>query len=428
MGFRSIRSTTLLIPSIIADLLPINEMTIKKLTFNKPFTQQESIPEAGIERAVEVLRSGRLHRYNVLEGETAEAALLETEFASYMGQKYCLACSSGGYALHIALKAAGIQAGDAVLTNAFTLAPVPGAINNAGGEPVLVEIDEHYCVDLNHLEEMMQTSKARFFMISHMRGHLADMEAVVKLCEQYDVTLIEDCAHTMGAYWNGKKSGTFGKIACFSTQTYKHLNSGEGGFLTSDDAEVMARAIMHSGSYMLFERHDAAPDPSIFNDIKLDTPNYSGRMDNLRAAILRAQLPLLEENCQRWNDRYRVLEKRLSKNPDIQLSQRPEQESYVGSSLQFRVESLRPEQINAFIQSCAERGVELKWFGGEKPHGFTSRYDSWRYLNNKQHLPDTLRILATTFDLRIPLTFDVEDMDLIGEIIADEVDQISISE
>jgi len=396
-----------------------------KPVFSKPFTQQESIPEAGIERAVEVMRSGRLHRYNVVAGETAEAALLESEFAAYMGQAYCLACASGGYALHIALKAAGIQPGDAVLTNAFTLAPVPGAINNAGGEPVLVEIDENYCVDLNHLEAMMQASKARFFMISHMRGHLADMEAVVKLCGQYSVTLIEDCAHTMGAYWNGKKSGTFGKIACFSTQTYKHLNSGEGGFLTTDDADVMARAVMHSGSYMLFERHDAAPEASVFNDIKLDTPNYSGRMDNLRAAILRAQLPLLDENCQRWNNRYQALESRLAQNPNIQLSNRPEQEVYVGSSLQFRVERLTPEQIEPFLQNCAGRGVELKWFGGKEPHGFTSRYDSWRYLGNKQYLPNTLRILATTFDLRIPLTFDVEDMNLIGEIINDEVTQLT---
>jgi len=392
--------------------------------FNKPFTQQESIPEAGIDRAVEILRSGRLHRYNVIEGETAEAALLEKEFAAYMGQPYCLACSSGGYALHIALKAAGIQPGDTVLTNAFTLAPVPGAINNAGGEPVLVEIDQNYCVDLENLEAMMQASKARFFMISHMRGHLADMEAVARLCEQYDVTLIEDCAHTMGAYWNGKKSGTFGRIACFSTQTYKHLNSGEGGFLTTNDAQIMARAIMHSGSYMLFERHDAAPDPSVFNDIKLDTPNYSGRMDNLRAAILRAQLPLLDKNCKRWNDRYQALEKRLAQNSKIQLPQRPEEETYVGSSLQFRVESLQPGQVEQYIQDCAERGVELKWFGGKQPHGFTSRYDSWRYLGNKQHLPNTLRILSTTFDLRIPLTFDENDMQLIGDIISDVVNQV----
>ncbi|MFT5657757.1 MAG: dTDP-4-amino-4,6-dideoxygalactose transaminase [Gammaproteobacteria bacterium] len=392
--------------------------------FSKPFTQQEPIPESGIQRAVEVMRSGRLHRYNVVEGETSEVALLETEFAAYMGQPYCLACASGGYALHIALKAAGIRLGEAVLTNGFTLAPVPGAIDNAGGKPVLVEIDDNYCVDLNHLEQMMQASKARFFMMSHMRGHIADMDAVVALCEKYNVILIEDCAHTMGAYWNGKKSGSFGHVACFSTQTYKHLNSGEGGLLTTDDPELMARAVMHSGSYMLFERHDAAPGVETFKDIKLDTPNYSGRMDNLRAAILRAQLPLLDQNCERWNQRYRELENRLKQSPDIQLSDRPEKERYVASSLQFRVERLKEGQISSFVADCAKRGVELKWFGSADPKGFTSRYDSWRYLESKQHLPNTLKILSTTFDLRIPLTFDVEDMTIIGEIISDVVAQM----
>ena len=392
-----------------------------KTTFNKPFTQQEPIPQAGIERAIEVMRSGRLHRYNVIDGETAETALLETEFASYMGQQYCLACASGGYALHIALKAAGLKAGDKVLTNAFTLAPVPGAINNAGGVPVLVEIDENYNVDLNHLEAMMIESCARYFMISHMRGHIADMDEVVRLCEKHNVMLIEDCAHTMGASWKGRKSGTFGIVACFSTQTYKHMNSGEGGFLTTNNAEIMARAIIHSGSYMLFERHDAAPDPAVFADIKFDTPNYSGRMDNLRAAILRGQLPLLDENCRRWNERYHALEKCLAKNPAVQLSRRPQEEAFVGSSFQFRVEALNADQIESFVQRCAGRGVELKWFGDSEPHGFTSRYDSWRYLDNRQILPNTLRILSTTFDLRIPLTFEVEDMLVIGEVINDVV-------
>lgn len=392
--------------------------------FNKSFTQQESIPESGIERAVEVLRSGRIHRYNVLEGEISQTSLLETEFAAYMEQPYCLACASGGYALHIALKAAGIKSAEAVLTNGFTLAPVPGAIDNAGGKPVLVEIDDNYCVDLNHLEAMMKSSKARFFLMSHMRGHIADMDAVVALCQQYDVALIEDCAHTMGAYWNGKKSGSFGLVACFSTQTYKHLNSGEGGLLTTDNPELMAKAVMHSGSYMLFERHDAAPDVDTFKDIKLDTPNYSGRMDNLRAAILRSQLPLLDDNCERWNKRYRELERRLKQSKHIQLSERRVQEKYVASSLQFRVEPLKEGQMSDFVVNCANRGVELKWFGSAEPQGFTSRYDSWRYIESKQHLPQTLKVLATTFDLRIPLTFDVEDMMIIGEIIDDVVQSI----
>jgi len=96
--------------------------------FTGSFTQQESIPEEGIEAAVAVMRSGRLHRYNTAPGEVAETALLEQEFAAQVGAKYCLAVASGGYAMATALRALGVRHGDRVLTNAFTLAPVPGAI------------------------------------------------------------------------------------------------------------------------------------------------------------------------------------------------------------------------------------------------------------------------------------------------------------
>lgn len=392
-----------------------------KLVFNKSFTQQEAIPQAGIDAAVALLQTGRLHRYNTIAGETSAAAQLEQAFAKHMGQRYCLACTSGGYALHIALKAAGIQPGEPVLSNAFTLAPVPGAIDNAGGKPVLVEIGDNYCVDLAHLESRMQESGARYFMLSHMRGHIADMDAILDLCERHGVTLIEDCAHTMGARWNGRRSGSFGRIGCFSTQTYKHMNSGEGGLLTTDDDDIMARAIIYSGSYMLYERHGTVPALERFRDIRLDTPNYSGRMDNLRAVLLLAQLPGLERNCERWNDRYRGLQAKLAKCAQIRLPQRPEAEYFVGSSLQFRVEALAGDQVEAFIAGCAARGVELKWFGGAEPQGFTSRYDSWRYIEDQQHLPQTTAILANTFDLRIPLTFSVDDMAVIGDIIVDEV-------
>ncbi|OUS30063.1 aminotransferase, partial ['Osedax' symbiont bacterium Rs2_46_30_T18] len=120
-------------------------------TFTKSFTQQEPIPESAIEAAVKVMRSGRLHRYNSAAGERSETDLLEIEFADYMDVPYALACSSGGYALHVALCAAGVQAGDKVLCNAFTLAPVPGAIHNSGAVVVLVDVDENYCIDLDDL-------------------------------------------------------------------------------------------------------------------------------------------------------------------------------------------------------------------------------------------------------------------------------------
>jgi dTDP-4-amino-4,6-dideoxygalactose transaminase len=393
------------------------QTTVTPLTFDKLFTLQEPIPEAGIARAVEIMRSGKLHRYNVAEGEIAEAALLEREFADYLGVSFCLACASGGYALHVALKAAGLSPGDKVLTNAFTLAPVPGAINNAGGVPVLVEIDDNYCVDIDHLESLMKAGDCRFFMISHMRGHLAYMHRIADLCEQHGVILIEDCAHTMGASWDGVASGTFGKVACFSTQTYKHMNSGEGGLLTTNDPQIIARATMHSGSYMLYERHGAGPDASVYQDIRLDTPNYSGRMDNLRAAILRAQLPLLAENGERWNELYRTAERGLAQIEGFLLPHRPSQEYYVGSSIQFRIPAFDESQVAHFLSACARRGVELKWFGSHDPQGFTSRYDSWRYLGEAPVLANTLAILRCTFDMRLPLTFDTDDIDTIVQIV-----------
>ncbi len=396
-------------------------MARNKNRFTKPFTQQEPIPEAAIERAVEIMRQGRLHRYNVADGETSEAALLERDFAAFQGSRYCIACTSGGYALHVALRAAGLKPGDKVLANAYTLAPVPGAIHNAGGVPVFVEIDRDYHIDLADLETKAGASGARFLMLSHMRGHIAEMEAITELCQRHGITMIEDCAHTMGARWNGKRSGNFGNVACFSTQTYKHINSGEGGLITTDDAGLAASAIIHSGSYMLYGRHGAAPDEEAFAELRLETPNYSGRMDNLRASLIRIQLKDLDRQIARWNERYRVLETGLRAIDGVDLPRRPQHEHYVGSSIQFRAETVSKDALPDFIRRCAERGVELKWFGEDQPRAFTSRYDSWRYLDDLPVLPNTLDALAKTLDMRVPLTFTEDDCREIVDIIADEI-------
>ena len=132
--------------------------------------------------------------------------------------------------------------------------PVPGAIHNVGAKPVLVDIDVNYHVDLDDLAAKAKASNAKYLLLSHMRGHIADMDKVVALCAEHDISLIEDCAHTMGAKWRGIRSGNFGKVAAFSTQTYKHMNSGEGEFLTTNDPEIAARAVVSSGSYMLYGR------------------------------------------------------------------------------------------------------------------------------------------------------------------------------
>lgn len=391
--------------------------------FAKSFTQQEPLPEDAITAAVSVMRTGRLHRYNLAEGEKGEAARLELEFAASLGVPYALACASGGYALQLALRACGIQQDDAVLCNAYTLSPVPGSIHAAGGEAILVDILDDTTVDPEDLAEAARATGAGFFVLSHMRGHIGDMDAILAVCESHDITLIEDCAHTMGASYAGRPSGTFGKVGCFSTQTYKHLNSGEGGLLTTDDAEVMRRAVILSGSYMLFDRHLAAPDPDSYGDIRLKTPNMSGRMDNLRAAVLRPQLAELETRKQRWNALYQRLEARLEKLPHVQLIPRHKKEDFVGSSVQFRLPSFTHDQIARFVAGCEARGIPLKWYGKAQPEDYTSRYDSWGYLEVTRPLPNADRILATLCDLRLPLTFHNEDCDDIAELISDAMDQ-----
>ena len=389
--------------------------------FTGSFTQQEPLSEAAIGAALRVMRTGRLHRYNTAPGETAEAALLEQEFAAWIGARYCLAVASGGAALGLALRALGVGPGGRVLTNAFTLAPVPGTIAGVGAVPVFVGVTEGLVIDLDDLAA--KAGQADVLLLSHMRGHICDMDRLMAICGQAGIRVIEDCAHTMGARWNGVMSGRHGVIGCYSTQTYKHLNSGEGGLIVSDDADAMARAVMLSGSYMLYDRHIAAPGAEAFAKVAHDTPNISSRMDNLRAAILRAELAGLSEKCTRWNRRYRALEDGLAGVPGLTLIERPGAEDYVMSSFQFLLLDWPGERVAEVVARCAARGVELKWFGAAAPSGFTSRYDHWHYAAPAR-MPATDRVLAGLLDMRLPLTFTLDDCALIARIIREEVETV----
>ena len=266
--------------------------------FTGCFTEQEPVPEPAIARVAEILRSGRLHRYSMPPAES-ETALLEQDFAAFTGARHALAVASGGYALRCALRAVGVAPGDAVLTNAFTLAPVPGAIAGLGAVPVLVETTEDLVIDLDDLAAKLP--RARVLLLSHMRGHICDMDRLMALCDRGGVTVIEDCAHTMGAEWRGTPSGRHGAVGCYSTQSYKHINSGEGGLLVTGDAALAARMVLSSGAYAFQGHHPAGPGAESYTaGLVAAVPNLSGRMDEVRAAVLRPQLALLPERVARW--------------------------------------------------------------------------------------------------------------------------------
>ena len=238
-----------------------------------------ALSEEVIAQAVELMKTGRLHRYGEYSGTEPHAALLEQEFAEYVNSKYAVAVNSGGCAIFLALKVVGVNPGDAVLVNAFNLAPVPGAIHHAGANAVLVEIDHDHRINIEDLKRKVKSSGAKVLLLTHMRGHIADMTTISNLCEELGLTLVEDCAHTMGAKWDGKFTGRFGALGCFSTQTFKHINSGEGGILVCDDEDMAAKAILYSGSYMLYGQHQSSPSEAVFEKWKKTIPNFRGMLE-----------------------------------------------------------------------------------------------------------------------------------------------------
>ena len=381
-------------------------------------SQQEPIPPDGVAAALALMQSGKLHRYGETDGKLSPVSALEAAFAAELGLPYCVALNSCGSSMFVALKSAGVMPGDAVLSNCFTLAPVPGALAHAGARPVLVDVCDDYTIDLDDLARKARSSGAKTLLLSHMRGHICDMTRLSAVCTEHGLALIEDCAHTMGAGWDGRATGTWGQAGCFSLQSYKHANSGEGGLLVTRDPDLAARAILYSGSYMFYAAHGARPDEAVFERWKYSTPNFSLRMGNLPAALALPQLgPVLADRGRRWNQRYHWLSQALAGAPGLQLPERLPKEQFVASSLQFSLPGLGREAIGRFLALCAARGLHIKWFGAEEAKGFTSVWQHWRFFGEPQVLPNAERVMAGLCDMRLPLTLSELDCQAIAAVV-----------
>lgn len=382
-----------------------------------------SIPDHAKRRVMQLLETGLLHRYAEARTVGEDVAALEEDFAKSIGRKYAIGLNSCGSTMFLSLLATGVKPGVRVLMNSFTLAPVPGAIAHAGGEHVLVEITDDLVIDLNDLDRKARESGARHLLLSHMRGHIADMDAVVEICRRHDVTLIEDCAHTQGAGWAGRPTGTFGATGCFSFQSYKHVNTGEGGMLATDDDDIAARAILYSGSYMLYGQHRARPPEAAFERWRHSTPNFSLRMSNIAAALAHAQLPLIEGRARQWNDSHDRIAAGLAHVAGLRLPKRPQAESFVQSSIQFTLPDLHDHAFKAFLEGCKTKGVFVKWFGALEPAGFTSQSRSWAYIADPHTPPNTARILDRLCDIRIPLSLEPRHCDQLVSVVKSELER-----
>ncbi len=374
------------------------------------------IPPAAMDAATALMQTGRLHRYAETGSTGGPVATLERDFAQLLGRRYAVALNSCGSALFLALRAAGVRPGDPVLMNAFTLGPVPGALEHAGAQPVLVEITEDLVIDMDDLRAKAHASGARVLMLSHMRGHLCDLHSLQALCCDLGLTLIEDCAHTLGATWAGRHAGTFGLAGCFSFQSGKHVNTGEGGVLVTDDDAIAAQVILYSGSYRLYAQNGTVPPPEVMAEWAPRCGNYSLRMSALVATLALPQLPLLPARVADWTTSHDRIAARLRSAPAFALPQRPQAEAYAQSSLQFRLPDRNPDAMAAFVATARAAGVWVKWFGRAEPEGYSSNPAQWPGAEAEQ-APRARAIQATLCDIRLPLGLDATACEAIADTL-----------
>ncbi len=373
----------------------------------------EPIPLAARDEIERLLTSGDLFRYTAPEG--APVALLEQEFADLLGARYALAVASCSAALFLSLKALDLPRGARVLIPAFTFAAVPSAVVHADCVPVLVEVGSNYRVDMADFEAKLHDAQA--VMISHMRGHTSDMDAIMALCDARQIPVIEDAAHSLGTTWNGRNIGTIGKVGCFSFQSYKLVNAGEGGILITDDPEIAARAVIMSGAYESnWKKHPGMQNSYMLWQNKL--PLYNMRMQNLSAAVIRPQLPLVAERVAKGRFNHDHVAAQLNACDWIDVPPPLAPELRAPDSIQFNLTGdWTDSEALEFQHQAKRRGVHVQVFGLSE--GNARAFWNWQFLGDQPDLPHTRAMLMRACDVRLPTRLTRDDLDYIANAIVD---------
>ena len=377
----------------------------------------EPIPDAARAEIDRLLSSGDLFRYT---SEGAPVALLEQEFADLMGSRYALAVASCSAALFLALKALDLPRGAKILIPAFTFAAVPSAVVHADCVPVLVEVGANYRVDMADFAAKLEGAAA--VLISHMRGHTSDMDAIMALCDARDIPVIEDAAHSLGTTWAGKNIGTIGRVGCFSFQSYKMVNAGEGGILITDDPELAARCVIMSGAYESnWKKHPGMQNSYMLWQNKL--PLYNMRMQNLSAAVIRPQLPEIAARVAKGRAGHDRVADRLNQSAWLTVPPALAPEDRAPDSIQFNLTGDWTDAEALRFQSRAKsRGVAVQVFG--LSDGNARAFWNWEFLGPAPDLPQTRAMLMRACDVRLPTRLTADELDFIAEAISDAVEDV----
>jgi dTDP-4-amino-4,6-dideoxygalactose transaminase len=302
---------------------------------------------------------------------------VEKRIANMFHVNHCLCVNSGGSALNIVLTALSLKNTDIVLMNDFTLSPVSGAIYSTGCKIIYTKVDKNLVIDVLNLENCIKEFKPRVAIVSHMRGYVSNMFTVNAICKKNNVILIEDCAHTFYQYYKGKLLGTFGDFGCFSLQSNKEINAGEGGVIITSNTYIFKRIVIHSGSYMFFESH-FTKDERNTNDYELiyECANLSRRFCELNALFVLPQL-----NIQRILQTRRVYKhmckyvKSLLNHPCITFPKTNFNHSYLSFLFYVNIDECK---LSDLFRQFHLKKYNISWYG-TKPNAFVSNNMQWKY-------------------------------------------------
>ncbi len=227
------------------------------------------------QKTLEVLRSG----WYVLGNEVKK---FEEEFSAYTGAKHCVGLASGLDALWIAFRILGIGVGDEVIVQGNTyIASVMGITMN-GATPVFVEPDEFNNIDANKIEKKI-TKNTKAILVVHLYGQASNMHSIMQLAEKYGLRLVEDCAQSHGACFNGQMTGTFGDVGCFSFYPSKNLGAfGDAGAIVTNDDKL-------AEDFRVFRNYGS--EKRYYNKVV----GTNSRLDELQAGLLRVRLRHIKE-------------------------------------------------------------------------------------------------------------------------------------
>ncbi|MCJ9673271.1 MULTISPECIES: DegT/DnrJ/EryC1/StrS aminotransferase family protein [unclassified Neorhizobium] len=365
--------------------------------------------------AQRVMSSRRLFRYDDRPFSMTEVGCFESELASFFSVRHALATSTGTSALALSLFGLGVGPGDEVLLSAFGFPATPSSVLLTGAKPVLFEIDDELHPDVHDLDRKCN-SRTKAVIVVHMRGQAGNIEEIVRYCDQRGLPLIEDAVPALGAEHAGRYLGTFGRAGAFSTQSDKSLNTGEGGFVLTDDTALFEKMVALSGAYEgRFLRHCNWASTFDYNSL----PLYNFRMDELRGAIARSQLGRLTERIQVLRQNYSRVSAIFDKYPEIRVRKSCDEGGTLGDSIVFRLNNADPSDALWFCDQLRMSGIECRYFGLIGPENVRTFW-MWRFLfpemtveEIRATLPNTKDLLDRTIDIPLsPLLTEQNIVDL----------------